>query len=391
MDGKKLFPTLEGTPQGGCISPLLANIALHGMENLVKKMAESFDMRCPSGKSLGKRDKKSSIALIRYADDFVILHENIDNLQWVKTEIEEWLKDIGLELKPSKTRTAHTLKVFRNEKPGFDFLGFNIKQHKTGKYTCARSIRGLLGFKTITTPSKQNQKLHYKKVAEVIEKHKGVSQTILIGKLNPIIRGWCNYYSAVISKEVFSRLDHLITWKLLKWGIKRHRKKGKKWIKEKYFKSIGGRNWVFANRINNNPLCLIKYSDTKIVRYTKVKGNASPYNGNLIYWSTRMGRNPEMPMRTAIMLKQQKGKCSYCELIFQENDVIETDHIIPTAAGGKDEYKNLQLLHRHCHDNKTKSDLKIIKDYQRKKRVEEFYKWFNKLNWIWKEDIPTMV
>ena len=127
-----------------------------------------------------------------------------------------------------------------------------------------------------------------------------MSQAILISKLNPIIRGWCNYYSAVISKKVFSRLDHLVTWKLLKWGIKRHRKKGKKWIKEKYFKSIGEKNWVFATRNNKNPFWLTKYADTEISRYKKVKGNASPYNGDLIYWSTRMGRNPEMPTAISV-------------------------------------------------------------------------------------------
>ena len=104
-----------------------------------------------------------------------------------------------------------------------------------------------------------------------------------------------------------------------------------------------------------------------------------------------MGKHPEMPVRTATLLKAQKGKCNWCELILREEDVVETDHITPTQAGGKDEYKNLQLLHRYCHDKKTKSDLVVINNYQREKRINEFYKWFNKLNWIWKEDIPTMI
>lgn len=135
------------------------------------------------------------------------------------------------------------------------------------------------------------------------------------------------------------------------------------------------------------------HSETKITRFVKVKGEVSPYNGDLIliYWSSRMGRHPEMPTRTAFLLKKQKGKCKMCELTFRENDVIETDHIIPTAAGGKDEYNNLQLLHGHCHDKKTKSDLEVINKHQREKRMEKFYKWFNELNWIWKEDIPYMI
>ena len=103
-----------------------------------------------------------------------------------------------------------------------------------------------------------------------------------------------------------------------------------------------------------------------------------------------MGKHPEMPTRTASLLKKQKGKCKRCGLIFRENDAIEIDHIIPIAAGGKDEYKNLQLLHGHCHDEKSKSDLKVINYYQRQKGIDELYRWFNKLNWIWKEDIPTM-
>ena len=135
---------------------------------------------------------------------------------------------------------------------------------------------------------------------------------------------------------------------------------------------------------------LFSHTDTKIVEYVKVKGNASPYNGNLIYWSSRMGKHPEMPKRTASLLKKQKGKCPHCGLIFRENDVIQTDHIIPTTAGGKDEYKNLQLLHRHCHDEKSKSDLKTINRYKKEKRVKEIYKWFNKLDWMWIDDIPAM-
>jgi RNA-directed DNA polymerase len=122
-----------------------------------------------------------------------------------------------------------------------------------------------------------------------------------------------------------------------------------------------------------------------------VEGNSSPYDGDLTYWSTRMGKHPQMPKRTASLLKKQKGKCTHCQLFFREGDILETDHIIPKALGGKDESKNLQLLHRHCHDKKTESDLKIINNYKKAKRIDEIYKWFNKLNWIWKEDIPTMI
>jgi len=358
MDGLELKPTYRGTPQGGTISPLLANIALHGMENVIKELADSFDMKRVDGTQLSKRDKRKSVNIIRYADDFVIFHEDINILNGCIEVITQWLKDIGLELKPSKTRITHTLNNYKKEKAGFDFLGFNVKQHKTGKYTCGKNRKGLLGFKTIITPSKEAQKRHYKKLAEIINKNKGQSQIILISKLNPVIRGWCNYYATVVSQKVFERLVYILIWKLLKWGIKRHRKKRMKWVKNKYFMTIGNRNWVFASRTRDNPfpLYLISHADTEIKRFVKVKGEASPYDGNLVYWSTRKGKHPEMPTRTAFMLKRQKGICNWCKLYFKDGDVIELDHIIPKSKGGKDEYKNWQLLHRHCHDKKTSID-----------------------------------
>jgi len=189
MDEKQLFPTSEGTPQGGVISPLLANIALHGMEERIKQYAETL----PTRSGWGKRDNRSSLNLIRYADDFVILHEDLTVVQRCKEIISEWLNGMGLELKPSKTRLAHTLIQCEQEKP-------------------------------------------------------------------------------------------------------------------------------------------------------------------VVYWSTRMGNNPEMPSRVSKLLKEQKGKCTHCGLFFRDNDVMEVDHRISKSKGGKDSYKNWDLLHRHCHDTKTALD-----------------------------------
>ncbi len=378
MDGLELKPTEHGTPQGGVLSPLLANIALHGMENEIKKLADSFDMKRVNGTQLSKRDKRKSVNIIRYADDFLILHEDINILNRCIKVITLWLNDMGLELKPSKTRVAHTLNHYKKEKPGFNFLGFNVRQHKTGKHNCGKSQHGLRYFKTIISPSKEAQREHYKQLAEKIDRYQGKSQTTLISILNPIIRGWCNYYATAVSKEVFSRLDHLITWKLLKWGTHRHRNKGRKWIKTKYFQSFGAKNWVFATRAEGNPIRLLSHSDTDIIRYAKVKGDASPYNGDLIYWSSRQGKHPEMPKRTAFLLKKQKGKCNLCGLYFKDGDVIELDHIIPKSQGGKDEYKNWQLLHRHCHDEKTSIDGSLDKPFKPVKLPP---------NWRWENDM----
>jgi RNA-directed DNA polymerase len=355
MDNMQYFDTSEGTPQGGVISPLLANIALHGMEERVKEFANTL----PTRGGYGKRDNRKALNLIRYADDFVILHEDITVVQRCREIISEWLKGIGLELKPSKTRLAHTLNQCEQEQPGFNFLGFNIRQFSVGKYHTGKTSRGNrpLGFKTIITPSKDKLKVHYDKIAGVIDAHKTAPQAALISRLNPIIRGWANYYSTVISSEAYSDIDNLTYLKLTAWAKRRHPNKSSGWVVKKYWQTVEGANWVFATRSEGkNPMRLLKHSATEIKRHVKVKGESSPYDGNLVYWSSRMGSNPEMPKRVSTLLKKQKGKCTHCGLTFRESDVMEVDHRIPKSQGGKDSYDNWDLLHRHCHDTKTALD-----------------------------------
>ncbi|MFB8787338.1 MAG: group II intron reverse transcriptase/maturase [Potamolinea sp.] len=354
MDGKQLFPTSEGTPQGGVISPLLANIALHGMEERIKQVAETL----PTPRGYSKRGNRNSLSLIRYADDFVILHEDLTVVQRCKEVISEWLKGMGLELKPSKTRLAHTLNRYEGQDVGFNFLGFNIRQYPAGKYNTGCNTNGEpLGFKTLIKPSKEKVKVHYDRIADVIEQHKAAHQAALIAQLNPIISGWANYYSTVVSGETFSDLGHMVYRKLRSWAKRRHPDKTGGWVANKYWQTIGGNNWVFATRQKGkNPLRLLEHRETSIVRHVKVKSDASPYDGNLIYWSTRMGHNPEVPKTVATLLKRQKGKCAQCGLYFTEESVVEVDHVIPKSKDGKNSYNNLQLLHRHCHDEKTAND-----------------------------------
>jgi len=341
-DQGKLFPTNEGTPQGGVISPLLANIALHGMEERVKQYAETLKI----GKVIGRR----SLSLIRYADDFVIIHENLNVVIKCKEIIAEWLRDMGLELKPSKTRLTHTHTEYKGN-VGFEFLGFHVQQFKSGKYRCSKNGHGTpLGFNTLITPSKAKVKTHIAKIAEVIDTHKTAPQAALISKLNPIIRGWSNYYSTVVSKETFSKVDMLTWQKLRAWAKTR----GKGDInKDKYWRKVGERNWCFSN---DDGMELLTHANTPIVRHIKVKGVASPFDGNWTYWSKRRGEYPETPNRVASLIKRQKGICSHCGLYFTSTDIVEVDHIKPTSLGGKDTYDNLQLLHKHCHDTKTATD-----------------------------------
>ncbi|MDF0556046.1 group II intron reverse transcriptase/maturase [Kamptonema sp. UHCC 0994] len=341
-DQGELFPTNEGTPQGGVISPLLANIALHGMENRIMQYAETLKG--------GKTANRKALSLIRYADDFVIIHEDVSVVKKCQEIIAEWLSDMGLELKPSKTKLTHTLIEIEGT-VGFEFLGFHVQQHKVGSYRCANNTNGTpLGFKTLITPSKAKVKVHLAKISKVIDTHKTAPQAALISKLNPIIRGWSNYYSTVVSKETFSKVNMLTWQKLRAWAKSR----GKGNInKDKYLRTVGDRNWCFSTE---DGLELLNHASTPIVRHTKVKGEASPYDGNWIYWSKRRGEYPETPNRVASLIKKQKGICSHCDLYFTSTDIVEVDHIKPTSLGGKDTYDNLQLLHRHCHDAKTATD-----------------------------------
>jgi RNA-directed DNA polymerase len=284
------------------------------------------------------------------------------------------------------------------KRPGFDFLGFNIKQFKVGKHHSGRLPGGnnqfgkhignkkLLGFKTIIKPSKEKVKNHYLKIAETCNAHKNVKQEILVSKLAPIIKGWCNYYKTVVSKETYSKLSHLTYLRLARWAYRRHPNKSKTWVNNKYWKTIGQDTWVFGVKDNYLP----KHSKVEIKRHIKVKGNKSPYDGDTYYWSKRMGKHPELKNSVAKLLKKQKGKCNQCGLTFQDGDIIETDHITPQAIGGNNK-DNLQLLHKHCHDIKTRDDLLAIKRHKSEKEWNKTMNQFDKENWIWDNDIPTLV
>jgi RNA-directed DNA polymerase len=161
----------------------------------------------------------------------------------------------------------------------------------------------------------------------------------------------------VVSAETFQKLDNLICLRLFKWAKRRHPHKNTKWKANKYWQTIGGNKWEFAYKKEDKIVSvLLRHSKTPIKRHIKVKGEKSPYDGNLIYWSSRLGKNPEMPQRLSNLLKRQKGKCNQCKLLFKNEDILEVDHIVPHILGEKDEYKNLQVLHRHCHHKKTTRD-----------------------------------
>jgi len=352
MDGGAFEKPEAGTPQGGVISPLLANIALDGM---IRDVESQFPMYYYSKKGL----YTPPVRIIRYADDFVVLHPELEVIHKAKTAIEAWLKPVGLELKPEKTRICHTLNqlVTGSEltvTPGFDFLGFNIRQYPVGKHKSGKNPQGkLLGYKTLIKPSKKSIKAHHVALKEVIKTHKTASQARLIGRLNPMIKGWANYYSGVAAKETFSSED-MVLWQMLRaWSVSRRGRKQKAQAIRKYYRKGRHGTWTFATTDGST---LWKHQDVEIKRHTLVKSDKSPYDGDWVYWSTRRGQDIEAPTRVAKLLKKQKGKCPYCGQYFTSSDLLEVDHIIPRSQGGKDEYKNLQLLHAHCHDLKSRYD-----------------------------------
>jgi len=396
IDQRVFTATSEGTPQGGVISPLLANIALHGLEKRIEQEfpSDSCNRIRNSTKKYGKIISVPNI--IRYADDFVVLCEEKFVVQRCRDIISEWLKGIGLELKPEKTRLTHTLHPGLSEdgKAGFDFLGHHIQQYQAGKYRSDLDSQGRpIGFDTLITPSKKASKAHQEEIGRLIKKHRSSPQAALIKDLNPVIRGWTSYFSNSDAQTVreLSKQDNLTYLKLRRWAKNRCGLTSKGHYK--YWIAIEGKNWVFATREGiANPLRLLKHSEfgSSSTSYVKVKGDKSPFDGDTVYWSSRLGIHPEMSSRKAKLLKQQKGKCPWCELRFQEWDVMEVDHKIPRALGGKDEWKNLQLLHRHCHDEKTAQDLIEIRKKEHSKFLKKLAQQLSKYEWEWINDIPVI-
>ena len=343
MDGRELFPTTEGTPQGGVISPLLANVALHGLETAIRA---AFP-----GNSHGRAPWKPLV--VRYADDFVILHEDLAVIERAKQVASDWLAGMGLELKPSKTRIGHTLHRYDGQR-GFDFLGFAVRQFPVGKTHSGKiadrsgAVRPL-GFKTIIAPSNTALNTHLREIGEIIRANQAAPQPLLIDRLNPIIRGWTRYFSTACAKDAFAKADHLVYVKLRSWALKRHHNKSRHWLASKYWHRNNG-GWHFATPSGR---VLLDHDRTPIRRHTKVQGHKSPFDGDWFYWATRRGHDPALPRRAAALLRNQRGRCTWCGLFFKDEDLPEVDHIRPTWNGGTDEWRNWQLLHRHCHDRKT--------------------------------------
>jgi len=349
IDGTTVQPTTEGTPQGGPLSPLLANIALHGLETVI---TTAF----PYEKRINGSRQYWQPTVIRYADDFVVLHQDRAVIEHCQQIAIEWLAGMGLRLKASKTRITHTLNP-ENGAVGCDFLGFQVRHYRVGKTHTGKSggygrPSTPLGFKTIITPSSEALKKHSQILKETIRKARAWSQDELIRQLNPIIRGWTHYYATQASKRAFSKMSHLLYHKLRSWARHRHPRQSCSTVKAKYWRHDHGK-WTF---ITPEGRALHQHHETPIKRHIKVAGRRSPYDGDWVYWSIRRNHHPDTPPYIAALLRKQQGCCAWCGLRFRDGDLSEVDHILPKARGGQHRWHNWQLIHRHCHDQKTVSD-----------------------------------
>ncbi|TAN08636.1 MAG: group II intron reverse transcriptase/maturase [Rhodanobacteraceae bacterium] len=313
VEGRRLFPTVAGTPQGGIISPTLANLVLDGVERLLQD-------------NLPRRAK---VNFIRYADDFVVTAASKDALETrVKPLLVEFLAERGLSLSVTKTKVTRAV-------DGFDFLGWHVRRHR-------QFLR--------MVPSKSNAKAFYAKVSSRLHELRGASQDDVIFALNPIIRGWGNYHRVVHASHEFARLDYLITRALWRWAIRRHPMKGKRWIKRRYFRCEGPRDWLFQT----DEYSLVRLSRIHVGRYVKVRSDANPYDPkDEPYFDERLMRRMRETLQGRRKLywlwNQQDGECPVCAGKITKTTGWHIHHKVWRVHGGTDQLSNLQVLHPTCH------------------------------------------
>jgi RNA-directed DNA polymerase len=329
-------PTEEGTPQGGIASPVLANMTLDGLERELRKQFP--------------QDQGNKVNFVRYADDFIITGKTKEVLEGkVLPLVESFLSPRGLELSEEKT---HITRI----EDGFDFLGQNVRKYNG---------------KLIIKPADKNVQAFLKKVRSIIEGNPTASAGSLIVRLNPVIQGWADYHRHICSKQTYSKTDHAIFKKLWYWANRRHKNKGKPWIKDKYFKSIAHRNWVFSGTIEKpngemQAVHLRSAAYTPIKRHIKVKGDANPYDPEWeIYFERRldwkMEANLKGQQRTLNLWKSQNGLCPVCNQKITEITGWHNHHIAWRSKGGTDTAENQVLLHPNCHSKVHCQKLTVVK------------------------------
>jgi RNA-directed DNA polymerase len=328
MERNALHVTEEGTPQGGIISPAIANMALDGLS---QRLSERFPR--------SRRGNSPKVNLARYADDFIVTGASRALLeQEVKPVIEAFMKERGLSLSQEKTVITHI-------EDGFDFLGQTVRKYRSGS--------------VLTTPAKKNAKAFLKKVRGVIEKHKDSSAGQLLVKLNPIIRGWATYHRFGASSKTFSSVDSAIFRKLWWWARRRHPRKSATWVRKKYFTTEGNYNWVFTGEVKDEgghtkTVHLRRAIDVKIQRHTPIQGAANPFDPA---WETYIEKRLDVKTegnltgkrRLLHLWKEQQGLCPMCNQKITRITGWHSHHLIWRSKGGTDHAENRVLLHPTCH------------------------------------------
>lgn len=340
VEAEVFYETESGTPQGGIISPLLANIALDGMERLLTAFKKvKVYQYIPKGRKKSRTVEKHSdkYGYIRYADDFIVTAETKSDIEAIIPTLNKWLASRGLELNPDKTNVVHI-------EQGFNFLGFNIRQFKGSCFQ---------------VPQKEKVLEFLRQIRKWLKTHPSVKQEAVISYLNPILRGWANYNRHGVSKRVFSYIDSEIWKALWKWALKRHPKKRKRWVANKYFRNVNGVNWQFATTIldrhgKEQTIYVFRTASIPIERHVKVKDTASPDDPTLTaYWDNRNSRYGKSywPKGSKYLLvaKNQDWKCPECGDNLFNGEQLHTHHKIRVKDGGTDEIDNLAHLHKACH------------------------------------------
>jgi len=333
VEHKSWHPTEAGTPQGGVISPLLANIALHGME---KALGITYNA---DGENKGPR------ALVRYADDFLVFCKSKTDAERVIDILGNWLAERGLTLSGEKTRTVHLTQ-------GFDFLGFNVRE-----YGSTKTQRGKV---RLIKPSKEAIQRHRDKMRDEWARLKGKPIAKVVETLSPKIKGWANYYRHQVASRVFKSMDDFMHKREWRYANHTHPNKPKKWKKDRYWGKFDARRkatWVFGDK--HTGAYLPKYAWTKSSElHVKVKGRASPDDPTLKdYWAHRnKARAKNLIPSYQKIAQNQDQVCTICGETLYNGEELQRDHVLPRHKGGKDSYDNYQLLHLDCHKQKTAVD-----------------------------------
>jgi len=347
MEGGSFFGTESGTPQGGIISPVLANLALDGLE---QQLYEEFKRVFGQRRLFGRRrvPVNPRVNLVRYADDFIITGNSKELLEdEVKPLVCNFLAERGLILSEEKTAITHI-------EEGFDFLGFNFRKYDG---------------KLLVKPARKSVRVFLRGIREIIRSNPTVPAYVLVEMLNPKIRGWCNYYRHVVSSDTFKAVEHAIWKTLWRWAVRRHRNKGARWIHDKYFSRIGTRDWVFQGYgPDKTRRVLLLPTTIRIARHGKVKVDANPYDPAWqSYFSWREKRRVQRPLwrsqgARALWLSQG-GVCPVCGLPLGGMDEwgslqceLSVHPITLPDSGGQEGLKKSCLMHSACRRSRSAAE-----------------------------------